>query len=82
MIQKTVEVVSRYSNHPVLVGLFVLGVLFLLSAVILTVGLGRQLGGGFMLVFAIIWFAMGVVGYAILFTVKFIREIQRRRAPG
>ena len=78
MIRYTVGIVADRTAHPLLMGLIILAVIFLLSGVALEFYFARELAAGFMLVYSVMAAALAGLGYAIILVVKLVQRIQRQ----
>lgn len=79
MLRKYASFISRYTEHPLLVSLFVAALTFAVGAVLIAQLVGSTLGsvaGAHLMAYAILSAAMGAVGYVLLVLIKIGRKIR------
>ena len=77
MIGYAMGLISERSNHPFLIGLFVIGAGFGLVGIAIGRTGGAGVASGFMIVYAMLSVAMGAFGYAVLLLSKSVSRLRR-----
>jgi hypothetical protein len=77
MLRYVTSLVARYTDHPILAGMFVIGGTLALLGLVVETFAGNGLIGGFLVVYAIIAFFLGALGYAIAIGGKLLRYYAR-----
>lgn len=67
MFRFTYNVITNYSDHPLLVSMFLLAALFATAGVIVQELTGNGVASAFLVIYAMFAGFMGAAGYAILF---------------
>lgn len=78
MIRYAVSFLSEHTNHPLLMGLFVIAAVFLAGGAVAGLVFDNNTVEGFMTVYAVMAAAMGAFGYAMVFIAKFGSAILRQ----
>lgn len=78
MIRFAVSVLAKYTEHPLLSGLFIISAAFLTVGVISEMVLGDVNLAGFMGVYAVMAAFMGCLGYALIALSKVLFKLQRQ----
>lgn len=82
MLRYTVRLLGEHTEHPLLMGLLVLAVLFAGAGLVLGQVFGRELAEGFMTVYAVMALALGGLGYGLVFLSRGLSAILREYEPG
>jgi hypothetical protein len=77
MLKLLASVLSARTNHPLLVTLFILASVFGAAGYAIDSFTTHQVIAAFCIVYAILWAGMGMIGYAALFSGKFVRRFYR-----
>jgi len=78
MFRLMVRSLTRYFDHPLLMGLLLLAAVFVLVAGVLQFAMEEPFAAAFMAVFATIWAFLGGFGYVALLFSKVVSRIQRQ----
>lgn len=80
MIRKVVSLLAERFKHPVLMGLFVIAAIFLAAGIVAQFD-GRELVSGFLGVYAVLFAALGAIGYGALYAGKLVMIAERQYGP-
>jgi hypothetical protein len=80
MIRKLVSMLADRFKHPVLMGLYVIAAVLLVGSVA-TQFAGRPLLAGFLGVYAVLFAAVGTIGYAVLFLGQLVTTLEQQYGP-
>ena len=82
MLRIVARFLSDRFDHPMFVGVILVGALFLAVSSLATMVMGGGLTAGFFAVYAVIALFIGVMGYVSLYLVKFTAWARRRLDVG
>lgn len=78
MIRYAVSFLTDHTDHPLLMGLFVIAAVFLAGGAVAGQVFDNNTIEGFMTVYAVMAAAMGALGYMMVFIAKFSSMILRQ----
>ena len=78
MIRYAIGHLSEYSDHPLLSGLLVLGVVLFAAGGVVEVVRGGE-AAGWLGIYAIMAVVMGLIGYGLVFTSKLVIDYRKQR---
>lgn len=78
MIRYALGYLSEYSDHPLLIALFVIGVALFVASIVVEVVRGGE-AAGWLGVYAIMAVSMALVGYGLVLTGKLVVNYQKQR---
>lgn len=78
MLRYVTSMIGEYSDHPYLMGILLIGVLLALSGIVVQTVAQNGLVGGFLVVYALIAFFLGALGYGIAMSGKLVRMYTRK----
>ena len=78
MLEFVWSFINEHSDHPFLVTIFIMAVMFAVAAVAVQRTTGNGVASAFLMVYAIVGTFLGTTGYAVLFSAKLFRKLQRR----
>ena len=77
MLRFVQSLIVRYSDHPYLAGILLIGAVLAAAGVVVDVVVGNGLIGGFLVVYALIAFFLGALGYALAISGTLLRTYLR-----
>lgn len=77
MLRYVTSFIVHNSDHPYMAGVLAIGAILVLAGVAVELVLQNGLIGGFLVVYALIAFFLGLLGYLMLFGGKLIRTYLR-----
>lgn len=80
MFEFVISAVTSRTDHPILFGLFILAGVFVLGGIVTQLFTSNGVVAGFFIIYAMLTTVIGVVGYTILYTVRFASVIRARSA--
>lgn len=80
MFEFVISAVTSRTDHPILFGLFILAGIFALAGIGVQVTVGNGVAAGFLIIYAMMSTAIGIVGYVILYAIRFASTVQARSA--
>lgn len=78
MIRYAVSFLSEHTDHPLLMGMFVLAAVFLIGGAVSGQVFGNEIIEGFLTVYAVMAAAMGAFGYALVFVARSLSKVLRQ----
>lgn len=81
MLEFAKNVVTRYSDHPMLFSLLLLAVLLAGAGVAVEQFTGNGVAAAFLVIYAVLAAFLGGLGYAILVAAKLVSRARRRGRP-
>lgn len=81
MFDPTVSFITSRTNHPFIASLFVLAAVFAGTGILVETVVGNGAAAGFLVIYAMMATVIGVLGYAMLYTLKLASMIREQAVP-
>lgn len=81
MLEFAKNVITSYSDHPLLFSLFIIAVLFGTAGVAVEQFMGNGVAAAFLVIYALLSAFLGGLGYAILIAARLVSRARRRLKP-
>jgi len=81
MFEFTVSMLTSWTDHPIIAGMFLLAVMFGIAGVFVEIVLANGTAAGFFIIYAIFSALLGVCAYLMLYVLKIISLLRHRSVP-
>lgn len=81
MLERTVSFITSRTHHPFIASLFVLAAFFATVGILVETVVGNGTAAGFLVIYAMMATVIGVLGYAMLYTLKLASVIREQTIP-
>lgn len=81
MIEHAVSFITSRTDHPFVMSMFVLAAFFAIVGILVETVVGNGAAAGFLVIYAMMAAVIGVIGYAMLYTLKLASILREQTIP-